>query len=92
MSLVIKVIAIYMAVMSIVAFAAYGIDKVKAKKNLWRIPEKVLILLAFIGGSLGALIGMYVFHHKTKKLKFTVLVPLALIIHIALIILIATQV
>lgn len=77
--------------MSVIAFIVYGIDKLKAKKNLWRVPEKVLILLAFIGGALGALIGMYTFHHKTKKLKFTVLVPLALIIHIALLILIATQ-
>ena len=86
-----KYLFIYIGVMSVIAFIVYGIDKLKAKKNLWRVPEKVLILLAFIGGALGALIGMYTFHHKTKKLKFTVLVPLALIIHIALLILIATQ-
>lgn len=86
-----KYLFIYIGIMSVIAFIVYGIDKLKAKKNLWRVPEKVLILLAFIGGALGALIGMYTFHHKTKKLKFTVLVPLALIIHIALLILIATQ-
>ncbi len=86
-----KYLFICIGVMSVIAFIVYGIDKLKAKKNLWRVPEKVLILLAFIGGALGALIGMYTFHHKTKKLKFTVLVPLALIIHIALLILIATQ-
>ena len=77
-----KYLLIYLLAMSVVTFVVYGIDKYKAKKNLWRIPEKVLILLAFIGGSLGALIGMGVFHHKTRKIKFKVLVPLALIIHI----------
>ena len=79
-----KYLLIYLLAMSVVTFVVYGIDKYKAKKNLWRIPEKVLILLAFIGGSLGALIGMGVFHHKTRKIKFKVLVPLALIIHIGL--------
>ncbi len=87
-----KYLLIYLLAMSVVTFVVYGIDKYKAKKNLWRIPEKVLILLAFIGGSLGALIGMGVFHHKTRKIKFKVLVPLALIIHIGLLIVVATQV
>ena len=87
-----KYLLIYIAIMSFITFAVYGIDKFKAKKDLWRVPEKVLILLAFIGGSLGALIGMYTFHHKTKKIKFKVLVPLALIIDIALLVFVATQI
>ena len=69
---------------NIVAFAAYGIDKRKAQKNKWRIPESTLLLLAFIGGSLGALLGMRVFHHKTKHWKFKILVPLFLVLHLAL--------
>ena len=58
------------------------VDKYKAKKKLWRIPEATLMGVAAIGGSLGALIGMYTVRHKTKHPKFTVGVPLLLIIHI----------
>lgn len=87
-----KYLFIYIGIMSVITFAVYGIDKFKAKKDLWRVPEKVLILLAFFGGSLGALIAMYTFHHKTKKIKFKVLVPLALIIDIALLVFVATQI
>ena len=84
MDLIIKTLLIYLLVMNVVAFVAYGIDKYKAKRNLWRIPENVLISLAAIGGSAGALFGMMAFHHKTKKIKFCVLVPVLLIIHISL--------
>lgn len=57
------------------------IDKHKAKNNLWRIPERVLLLVAFLGGSLGSLLGMYAVRHKTKHLKFKLLIPLFLLIH-----------
>lgn len=69
---------------NLLAFALYGIDKLKAKKGAWRIPESALLLVAFLGGSAGALLGMEVFRHKTKHAKFKVLVPLFLILHIAL--------
>ena len=69
---------------NLLAFALYGIDKLKAKKSAWRIPESTLLLVAFLGGSLGALLGMELFRHKTKHAKFKVLVPLFLILHIAL--------
>ncbi len=69
---------------NVLAFALYGIDKLKAKKGAWRIPESTLLLVAFLGGSLGALLGMELFRHKTKHAKFKVLVPLFLILHIAL--------
>lgn len=69
---------------NLVAFAAYGIDKRKAQKGKWRIPESTLLLLAFFGGAPGALLGMRVFHHKTKHWKFKILIPLFLIIQIAL--------
>jgi len=69
---------------NLLAFALYGIDKLKAKKGAWRIPESTLLLVAFLGGSLGALLGMELFRHKTKHAKFKVLVPLFLILHITL--------
>ena len=73
-----------LAAVNLLAFALYGVDKVKAKKGAWRIPEATLLLVAFLGGSLGALLGMELFRHKTKHAKFKVLVPLFLILHIAL--------
>lgn len=68
-----------------VTFALYGIDKLKSKKGWWRIPEKTLLLFAIIGGSVGALCGMRLFHHKTKHKKFYLGVPIILAIQIALI-------
>lgn len=73
-----------LAAVNLLAFALYGVDKVKAKKGAWRIPEATLLLVAFLGGSVGALLGMEVFRHKTRHLKFRILVPLFLILHIAL--------
>ena len=55
---------------SLFAFALYGIDKAKAKRGAWRIPEATLLLVAFLGGSFGALLGMEVFRHKTKHWQF----------------------
>lgn len=79
-----KLVTIIVLIINIVAFAAFGIDKLKAKKKQWRIPEAVLLLLAFLGGSVGSLAGMYLFHHKTKHKKFTILVPVFLILQICL--------
>ena len=70
--------------MNLLAFVLYGIDKLKAKKGAWRIPEATLLLVAFLGGSVGAFLGMEIFRHKTKHAKFKILVPLFLILHIAL--------
>ena len=67
-----------------VTFLVYGWDKLCARKDWWRIPERVLLGLALLGGSIGALLGMKVFRHKTKHRKFTVLVPLFLVMQIAL--------
>ncbi len=68
-----------------VTFALYVIDKLKSKKGWWRIPEKTLLLFAVIGGSMGALCGMRLFHHKTKHKKFSLVVPILLAIQIVLI-------
>ena len=61
-------------------------DKLKAKRGAWRIPEKTLLGVAAAGGSIGSLIGMYTFRHKTKHIKFTVGIPLILILQLALVI------
>ena len=71
----------YLLIVNLAAFALYGIDKSKARRNKWRIKEAVLIGVAYLGGCYGALVGMFVFHHKTKKSKFKLLVPLAVIIY-----------
>ena len=65
-----KYLYIYLAAVSLAAFIAYGIDKLKAKAGAWRIPEKTLWLFGLAGGAPGALLGMSVFHHKTRKVSF----------------------
>lgn len=74
----------YFLAINFVAFIIFGIDKLKARKNLWRIPEATLLLLAVIGGSIGAWMGMYVWHHKTMHLKFKYGVPVILALQIAI--------
>ncbi|SEP65931.1 Uncharacterized membrane protein YsdA, DUF1294 family [Lachnospiraceae bacterium RM5] len=81
-----SILVIYFIIINLITFFIYGIDKYKAKKELWRIPEKVLISFAFFGGSIGALFGMKIWHHKTKKMKFIILVPLSLIIYVVAIV------
>lgn len=75
----------YLLGINAITFALYGIDKLKSKKGWWRIPEKTLLMLAIIGGSIGALCGMRLFHHKTKHKKFYLGVPILLTIQVALI-------
>lgn len=77
-------IALWVIFMSVIAFLLYGLDKYKAIHHRWRIPEQTLILAAFAGGAPGALLGMRIFHHKTRKWKFRILVPLATIVWMAL--------
>ncbi len=78
----------YLIVINIVTFLVYGIDKWKAKQGSWRISEATLLILAAIGGSIGALLGMRVWHHKTMHKKFKYGLPLILLVQIALIYLI----
>ena len=73
----------YLIIVNVIAFTTFGADKRRAKKDRWRVPERTLFLLALIGGSLGALLGMHVFHHKTKHWYFRVFIPLILLIQIA---------
>ena len=88
--MLLKVFYIYLIVINAVGFLLMLIDKVKAKKNLWRIPEATLFLVAAIGGSVGSILGMYTFRHKTKHIKFIVGMPLILAAQIVIAILILT--
>ena len=76
----------YLIVINIITFALFGIDKAKAKADKWRIPEHTLLLFVFLGGEIGGFLGMKVFHHKTKKNKFRITVPILLVIELVLIV------
>lgn len=80
---------IYLAAINVATFFVYGIDKYKARKSRWRISEAALLLLAVLGGSIGAWLGMKVWHHKTLHKKFQYGVPLILIAQVVLVLLVA---
>lgn len=73
-------IAVYLVIINIVAFVAFDMDKGRARADAWRIPEGTLMALALFGGSIGAIAGMKVFRHKTKKMKFSIGIPLIMVI------------
>jgi len=81
-----KNIIIYLLIINIIAFLAMFIDKKKAEKDRWRIKESTLLTLALIGGSIGAIAGMYTFHHKTKKPRFFIGIPVIIVFQTMLII------
>ena len=83
-----KYFIVYLIIINIIAFLAMYIDKRKAIKGKWRIKEHTLFVLALMGGSIGAIAGMYVFRHKTKKAKFYIGFPVILVLEILLAILI----
>ena len=74
----------YLAAVNLVTFTVYGVDKAKARRGAWRVPEKTLFLLPLLGGSVGALLGMLVFRHKTKHWYFVWGVPAILLAQLAL--------
>ena len=76
----------YLIAINVIVFFIFGIDKLKAKKGKWRIPESTLLLLAIIGGSIGAWLGIKVCHHKTLHKKFKYGIPLIVIAQIAIVI------
>lgn len=75
----------YLIGVNLLTFLVFGLDKLKARKGKWRIPEATLIWLSIAGGSAGALLGMYLFRHKTQKRKFTLGVPVILIVQVVLV-------
>lgn len=79
-------LAVYLIVMNVIAFIIYGADKAKARRGLWRVSERTLLTLAALGGAGGAWLAMHVFRHKTKHRKFTVCVPLFIVLWGALLV------
>lgn len=84
-----QLILIYLLAINVFAFFLYGIDKWKAKRSKWRIPEMTLLSIAVVGGSVGAWIGMKVWHHKTMHKKFKYGIPLILFAQIAIVLFIS---
>lgn len=80
-----RFLLLYLILINAVAFLLMLVDKQKARKNLWRIPERTLFLSALLGGSVGALLGMYTFRHKTRHWTFTLGMPAILIGQVALV-------
>ena len=80
----ITLIIIYFIIMNICGFTLMGIDKRKAIKRLWRIPESVLFIVALIGGSIGCILGMQLFRHKTRTWNFVYGMPAILILQVVI--------
>ncbi len=78
------VLELYLLSINVLGLVLMYTDKQKAKRNRWRIPEATLMAVAAVGGSLGSLVGMRLFHHKTKHPKFYIGVPLLLLLHFAI--------
>ena len=81
----------YLLIINAAAFLIMLVDKYRAKKNLWRIPEKTLFTTALLGGSLGAMAGMYAVRHKTKHLQFTLGMPVILAVQLMALIYLLTK-
>ena len=77
-----ELLTFYLAAINIAGFLAMGIDKKKAARHEWRIPERVLFGIALLGGSIGSLAGMHAFRHKTRHLTFTIGLPLILVLQV----------
>ncbi len=79
-----KYLLIYLLIINVLGFIIMGYDKQMAKKNKWRVPEKTLFAFCIIGGSIGTILGMYLWHHKTKHWYFVFGMPAILVIQIVL--------
>lgn len=80
--MILEAIVIYLAAINVITFIMFGADKARAVKGKWRISETALILATLLGGSIGALAGMRIFHHKTRHRKFTIGIPVILVLQI----------
>lgn len=87
----ITLIIIYLTAINLISFIVMGVDKYKARKRAWRIPESTLFVLAIIGGSIGSIAGMHLFHHKTRHWYFLYGMPAILIIQILIVIALVTS-
>ena len=87
----VTLIIVYLIIINLITFTTMGVDKSKARKRSWRIPESTLFVLALIGGSIGSIAGMHLFRHKTKHWYFLYGMPAILIIQILIVIILATS-
>ena len=87
----VTLILVYLIAINFISFAAMGVDKARARKRLWRIPESTLFVLALIGGSIGCTLGMNHFRHKTKHWYFVYGMPAILCLQILIVIILATS-
>ena len=83
--MLLQILTTYLVLVNALAFLLMLADKLKARKGAWRIPEATLIGIAGLGGSIGAICGMYLFRHKTRHLKFTLGLPLILVLQVSII-------
>ena len=90
--MLLNILLVYLFIINAVGFVLMLVDKIKAKKNIWRIREVNLFLVAALGGSLGSLLGMYTFRHKTKHIQFTLGLPLILAVQILAVIFIVDHI
>ena len=79
-----RIVFIYLVIINLIAFLLMAMDKSRARKHQWRIPEKTLFLSAILGGSIGTIAGMYTFHHKTRHWYFVIGMPAILILQVVL--------
>lgn len=82
---VLQIILYYLIVMNVIGFLLMGLDKWKAKKHAWRISEMTLLLVAALGGAVGSMLGMHLFHHKTRHWYFLYGIPAMLAVHILIV-------
>ena len=87
----VTLIVVYLFAINLISFTTMGVDKAKARKRSWRIPESTLFVLALIGGSIGSVAGMHFFKHKTKHWYFLYGMPAILIIQILIVVLLASS-
>lgn len=87
---IIILLVVYFLIMTIIGYVSMGMDKAKAKKHAWRIPEATLFSIAILGGSIGSILGMYHFHHKTKHWYFVIGMPVIFFIQLAIAIYLTT--
>jgi uncharacterized membrane protein YsdA (DUF1294 family) len=81
-----KILIIYCIILNLAGYISMGIDKDRARKNRWRIRERSLFLISILGGSFGSLLGMILFHHKTKHIKFILGIPVILLLQIIILV------
>lgn len=83
--MLVRIILIYSAVITLLTFFLFGVDKRRARQNRWRIPEKTLFVLAALGGSVGAIAGMWIYHHKTRHWYFKYGMPAILLAQLVIV-------